>query len=42
LSLAREIVQLHYGELEVNSQAGQGSEFTVRFRKDMGVLKQAI
>ena len=42
LSLAREIVQLHYGELEVNSRAGQGSEFTVRFRKDMGVLKQAI
>jgi len=42
LSLAREIVHLHYGELEVSSQAGQGSEFTVRFRKDMGVLKQAI
>lgn len=42
LSLAREIVHLHYGELEVSSQVGQGSEFTVRFRKDMGVLKQAI
>ena len=42
LSLAREIVHLHYGELEVSSRAGQGSEFTVRFRKDMGVLKQAI
>ena len=42
LSLAREIVQLHYGELEVSSQVGQGSEFTVRFRKDMGVLTQAI
>jgi signal transduction histidine kinase len=42
LSLAREIVQLHYGKLEVSSQAGRGSEFTMRFKKELGVLKQAI
>jgi PAS domain S-box-containing protein len=42
LSLAREIIHLHHGELELQSHLGQGSEFIVRLRKDAGFLKQAV
>jgi PAS domain S-box-containing protein len=42
LSLAREIIHLHHGELELSSRLGQGSEFIVRFRKDAGFLRQAV
>lgn len=42
LSLVRQIVQLHRGELEVNSMPGQGSEFVIRFAKDASMLKQAV
>jgi PAS domain S-box-containing protein len=42
LSLAREIIHLHHGELELQSRLGQGSEFIIRFNKDAGLLRQAV
>ena len=42
LPLAREIVQLHQGTLTVNSSPGAGSEFTIEFNKESGLLKKAV
>ena len=42
LSLATDIVALHDGSLEVESQLGEGSVFTIVLRKDSGLLQQAI
>ncbi|MDH5469474.1 MAG: PAS domain-containing sensor histidine kinase [Gammaproteobacteria bacterium] len=42
LSLAREIIQLHHGTLNVNSTPGEGSEFIVEFSKEANLLKQAV
>lgn len=40
LSLAREIVQLHHGTLDVQSDVGKGTTFTLRLGKDVSLLRQ--
>lgn len=42
LALAREIVELHQGELRVDSVAGQGSEFSIVLKKTPILLKEAV
>ena len=42
LPLAKEIVELHRGQLSVASQPGKGSEFLIRLWKDRALLKQAV
>ena len=42
LSLARDIVSLHNGELSVTSNLGEGSKFTIELLKDSDAVKQAI
>ncbi|MGB0468380.1 MAG: ATP-binding protein [Pontibacterium sp.] len=42
LSLAKEIVELHHGHLELDSTPGQGSRFSIHFRKTTGLLQQVI
>lgn len=42
LPLAREIVELHRGQLSVTSEPGKGSEFLIRLWKDQALLKQAV
>jgi len=42
LPLVQQIIYLHHGELEVTSQQGAGSEFTIVLRKDTGILRQAV
>jgi PAS domain S-box-containing protein len=42
LSLARDIVEMHDGELLLESAVGQGSTFTIALRKRAGLLQQAI
>ncbi|MDJ0926904.1 MAG: ATP-binding protein [Gammaproteobacteria bacterium] len=42
LPLAKEIIELHRGQLSVSSQPGQGSEFLISLWKDSGLMKQAI
>ena len=42
LSLAREIIQLHHGTLNVTSAQGEGSEFVIEFSKEANLLKQAV
>ena len=42
LALTKDIIQLHHGELLVNSVPGEGTVFTIRFEKELGMLKQAI
>jgi PAS domain S-box-containing protein len=42
LSLARDIVQLHYGTLTVSSKPDEGSEFVIQIWKETGMLKQAV
>jgi PAS domain S-box-containing protein len=42
LSLARDIVQLHYGTLTVSSEPNEGSEFAIQIWKETGLLKQAV
>lgn len=42
LPLAREIIQLHHGTLQVSSAPGQGSEFVIEFNKEAGLLRQAV
>jgi PAS domain S-box-containing protein len=42
LPLAKEIIELHRGQLSVRSEPGKGSEFVISFWKDSGLLKQAI
>ena len=41
LSLAREITQLHLGELQLSSELGQGTEFRLVLTKGAGLLKEA-
>jgi two-component system phosphate regulon sensor histidine kinase PhoR len=41
LALAKEIVQLHQGELSVSSELGKGSVFTIEFNKEAELLKLA-
>jgi signal transduction histidine kinase len=42
LPLAKEIVELHRGQLSVESQPGKGSAFLIRLWKDRALLKQAV
>jgi signal transduction histidine kinase len=42
LPLAKDIIELHRGQLSVRSEPGKGSEFMISFWKDSGLLKQAI
>ncbi|MFW2405991.1 MAG: ATP-binding protein [Gammaproteobacteria bacterium] len=42
LPLAREIIELHRGQLTVRSEPGKGSEFLACLWKDSGLVKQAI
>ena len=42
LSLARQIVLLHHGNLTVDSTLGAGSAFTIELSKDQGFMKEAI
>ena len=41
LSLARQIVQLHHGNLSVNSRIGEGTTFVIRLEKEPAVFLQA-
>jgi signal transduction histidine kinase len=42
LPLARDIVELHHGRIEVQSELGEGSEFTIRLKKNLGLVQEAI
>ena len=42
LALARNIVQLHHGDLAVDSEPGEWTEFTIRLWKDAEAIKLAI
>lgn len=42
LSLAKEIVEIHWGELQVSSTPGEGSEFTILLKKSPILLKEAV
>ena len=42
LSLAREIILLHHGSLEVTSKPGEGTEFTIEITKESDLLQQAV
>jgi signal transduction histidine kinase len=42
LSLAKDIVELHHGKIQVKSEKGQGSEFTICLKKSLGLLQEAI
>ncbi len=42
LSLARQIVELHDGEISVESRLGEGTTFTVSLWKRFGLVKKAI
>ncbi len=42
LSLTREIIQLHGGQIEIESEPGMGTSFTISLIKTTGILKEAI
>ncbi|MDH3560287.1 MAG: ATP-binding protein [Gammaproteobacteria bacterium] len=42
MSLAREIILLHHGSLEVTSKPGEGTEFTIEITKESDLLQQAV
>jgi len=42
LTLAKEIIDLHHGKLQVKSVPGQGTVFTVVFTKDEGLIREGI
>lgn len=42
LPLAKEIIELHRGKLELRSEVGKGSEFTIVFDKESGLIQRAI
>ncbi len=42
LPLARQIVELHRGQLSVESKPGEGTDFTIRLGKETGLVRQAI
>jgi len=42
LALARDIIEMHQGTLEVQSTLGQGSEFAIVLTKRAGLVQQAI
>ncbi len=41
LPLAMQIVQLHHGQVHVNSVPNEGTEFTIEFNKQSGLLRRA-
>ena len=42
LYLARQIAELHQGSLSVSSELGQGSEFTMLFRKSNALAEESV
>ena len=42
LSLAKEIIELHQGEITLQSTPDEGSEFTITLKKNSTILKQAV
>ena len=42
LYLARQIAELHQGRLSVISEPGQGSEFTMQFRKSHAMVEESV
>ncbi len=42
LSLAKDIVQLHHGSLNVQSHVGEGSEFTIILENNSSMLERAV
>jgi len=42
LPLARQIVELHEGELSLHSEPGRGSTFTITLWNRSGLIKKAI
>jgi PAS domain S-box-containing protein len=42
LPLARDIVELHHGKIEVRSEPEKGSEFAIRLRKNVELVQEAI
>ncbi len=41
LPLAMQIVQLHHGKIDVESEPGKGTQFTIQFNKQSGILRRA-
>jgi two-component system sensor histidine kinase VicK len=42
LSLAKEIIELHQGDITLQSTPGEGSEFTIALKKTSTILKQVV
>ncbi len=42
LSLVKEVIELHHGEVRVQSVPGEGSEFTLTLRKTQALLREAV
>ncbi len=42
LALTKEIIELHQGKLDLHSEPGSGSEFSIHLRKNTAILKQAV
>jgi signal transduction histidine kinase len=42
LTLARDIVEMHRGQLTLTSELGKGSEFVIELFKEAGMVRQAI
>jgi signal transduction histidine kinase len=42
LPLAKDIIELHQGQLTVESTLGKGAEFIITLQKEAGLIQQAI
>ena len=42
LALVKQIIELHEGELQVDSTLGEGSEFSIVLKKSLNLMKEAV